>query len=282
MIRPKQTWYIARVGLLAIALLSGSKLYSQVLAPDLPVNRPLILAEEQYREGCYALAAGSASEYLSRYYAGNVSPQNDDVQRALYLQALSYLETGIPHCADSAATALHVISNPAYSQLIDFALAQYYFRQGNLAQATPLYENASNTNLDAAEIADKNFELAYCYFTTKQFEKAEPLLKSIVELKDGKYYLAGNYYYGLLSYNENRYDDALRSFDRIRDAKEYRSVVPYYVAEIYYFMGERDKALKLADSLINLREKSYYDKELHLLAAQCLFEEQQYGGQALF
>jgi TolA-binding protein len=49
------------------------------------------------------------------------------------------------------------------------------------------------------------------------------------------------------------------------------------MAEIYYFMGDREKALSEALRLINLPEKLYYDNELHLLAAQCLFEAGRYG-----
>jgi tetratricopeptide (TPR) repeat protein len=167
--------------------------------------------------------------------------------------------------------------NKFYYQRISFTLAQYYFKHNELTRAIPLYESAGLNNLDNKEIADAKFELAYCYFNDRQFGKAEPLLLAIKEIKDGKYYTEGNYYYGLLSYNENKYKEALKSFDRVKDVREYRSVVPYYIAEIYYFMGDRAKALKQADMVIKGKERSYYDNELHLLAAQCLFEEQKYS-----
>ena len=48
--------------------------------------------------------------------------------------------------------------------------------------------------------------------------------------------------------------------------------MPYYIAEIYYFKGDRKKALEEAMRLTRRSDKLFYDNELHLLAAQVLFE----------
>ena len=277
MLRKQNWWSALQVAIMAGCVLSARASYAQVLTPDIPKNRPLLLVEEQYRQGLYALSQQSARQYLNDLGGAVFAEKPTDIEKAKYYIALSALKTGAPGCADSALDAMNSISNPAYNQRINFSLAQYYFQHDQFPKAIPLYETASNSNLDKTELSDKDFELAYCYFNNKQFTKAEPLLRAIIELKDGKYYKAGNYYYGLLSYNENKYKAALQSFDKIKDAREYKSVVPYYIAEIYYFMGEREKALKLANDIIASREKSYYDKELHLLAAQCLFEDQKYA-----
>ncbi len=249
---------------------------AQVLTPDIPANRALVLLEEQYAQGHYSLAAQSAKEYLNAR-GNNVTTEHlSDVDKARYYEAMSYMKADLPGALDVALNERNATANPAYSQRLGFALAQYYFQHDELVKAIPLYVSVSKENLSEGEIADAKFELAYCYFNDKQFNKAEPLLADIKELKDSKYYMAGNYYYGLIEYNKNKYKEALASFEKVKDAKEYKSVVPYYIAEIYYFMGSRDKALALAEQLINEKEKSYYNKELHLLVAQCLFEEQKY------
>jgi tetratricopeptide (TPR) repeat protein len=272
----RQKRYKRHLILTAIIALYGSLCQGQVLMPDLPANRPLILAEEQYGEGHYALAALSARQYLA--CAGNVTETRNvaDIEKAKCYLVLSCLKTNVTGYADTAKYMLQQPVNPAYRQRIAFALAQYYFHSGEYAKAIPLYGSLAVGNLDNTEVADEKFELSYCYFNNLEFDKASPLLTAIIEIKDGRYYKAANYYQGLIAYNKNKYKEALRSFERVADAREYRGVVPYYIAEIYYFMGDRDKALKQADTLINNREKSFYDNELHLLAAQCLFEEQKY------
>ena len=278
-----QKWPVLRVALIAFFTLPGMSSYAQVLTPDIPHNRYLMLAEEQYHQGHYLLAIQTANQYLSQgdQFPGEKSDKiytetATDIDKAKFYLALSSLKADVRGCKDLAISTLDGTLNPAYSQRLTFSLAQYYFHHNDLTKATPLYESAGINNLNNTEIADEKFELAYCYFNNRQFDKAEPLLLSIKELKDGKYYTAGNYYYGLLCYDEDKYKEALQSFERIRDAKEYKTIVPYYIAEVYYFMGNREKALHLADTLIRRSEKSYYDKELHLLEAQCLFEEQHY------
>ncbi len=251
--------------------------HGQALYPDQPANRNLILAEEQFRQEHFAMASQSARQFLDATRAVGVSDENAAREKARFLVVSSGLKINEPGCVESAIEFQSQTQVKAYGQRISFGLAQYYFKHNQLAKAIPYYEKAGIDNLTNTEIADEKFESAYCYFNNKQFDKAEPLFAYIKELKDGKYYIAGNYYYGLLAYNENKFEEALQSFDRIKDNKEYKSIVPYYVAEIHYFMGNKAKALELAKAIIEGRDKSFYDNDVHLLAAQCLFEDQKYA-----
>lgn len=241
-----------------------------------PEQRWLRLAEEQFTQGHYRLAAQSTRQYLEEYSKTSLLRAADAEEKAEYIRTVSDLKLVTEGSEDSAKNFIAAASNPAYIQRASFALAQYYFRKEELVKAIPYYESANISNLTNEEIAAAKFELAYAYFNSKQFDKAEPLFASIKEVP-GKYYLAGNYYYGLLAYNESKYDEALTSFKRVDNEKQYRNIVPYYVAEIYYFKGDRKKALEEAIRLTRRPEKLYYDNELHLLAAQVLFEEQRYG-----
>jgi tetratricopeptide (TPR) repeat protein len=261
---------------IALAMLLSVPAKAQLHTPNLPENRQLLLAEEQYLQGHFALALQSATAYLQQNIGTTNAKAADLVNKAQFFKAVSALRLDLPSCEDSAIATINTTSNPAYKQRTAFALAQFYFRHNRLTNAIPYYEMANFANLSNKEIADSRFELAYCYFNSMQFDKAEPMFASIKEL-EGKYHTAGNYYYGLLAYNRNEYTDALSSFERIKNQAEYSKIVPYYIAEIYYFTGNRQKALNEALDLINQPEKSYYDNELHLLAAQCLFEEERYG-----
>jgi len=251
--------------------------HGQVVYPDLPKNRSLILVEEQFQQQHYVMAAQSCRAYLKAVDDNISNVNSSDVELAKFYIVVSSLKTNEIGSLKAGRDMIAATNNVAYRQRISFAIAQYYFQHNKMAEAIPFYENTGIANLTNAQIADEKFELAYCYFNNKQFDKAEPLFASIKELKDGKYYKAGNYYYGLLTYNENKYNEALQSFDRIKDDKEYRQVVPYYIAELYYFMGNKAKALEQAKAIMEGRDKSYYDNELHLLAAQCLFEDEKYA-----
>ncbi len=273
--KSKRQGFSLVVAALGVALSFNS--FSQTLYPDQPANRSMVLAEEQFRQEHYSLAAQSARLFLAEKQDKVNTEQHLVIEKAKYLIVIADIKTNEPGCMARATDFTESTRNEAYKQRINFTIAQHYFKHNLLAKAIPYYENSGLENLTNAEIADVKFELAYCYFNNKQFDKASPLFASIKELKDGKYYLAGNYYYGLLAYNQDNYKDAVVSFERIRDNKEYSKIVPYYIAEIYYFMGDRAKALAEAKTIIAGRDKSYYDNDVHMLAAQCLFEDQKYA-----
>ncbi|PUZ27242.1 Tetratricopeptide repeat-containing protein [Chitinophaga costaii] len=169
---------------------------------------------------------------------------------------------------------LATFNNNAREQLVSYNLARYYFHRNELKAAIPFYEKAGIDNLSNNEIADAKFELAYCYFYTQDFKKALPLFVQIKEIK-GKYYIPANYYYGFIAYGNRQYDDALQSFSRVVDDPKYHKVVPYYIAEIYYYQGNRDKVISYVTPLVE-KGDNYYDAELKALLGRSYFEKGDY------
>lgn len=261
---------------IAISLMACNKASAQIHTPHLPENRWLVLAEEQFQQGHFSLATQSADKYLA-YTAPTINRQQaSDADKARFYIIVSSLKLDGENCVDDAIAYIDQTPNPAYQQRVSYHLAQYYFNHSQLTEAIPYYEKAGIANLSNQEIANAKFELAYCYFNNMEFDKAIPLFRAIREAS-GPYTTAGNYYFGLLAYNQGNYEEALKSFKKIENEKQYKGIVPYYIAEIYYFTGKSDKALEEALELIQRPEKLFYDNELHLLAAQVLFEEQRYG-----
>lgn len=245
-----QPWKTKLYVITCISTLQVAHSYAQVNTAQVPRNQQPTLSDELHRQGHYAVSGQTASEGIKVQKAGEkvALPDPSDADKARFNIATSKLNANTVDAAAYAESALSETVNPAYSQRLSYALAQYYFRRDKFATAIKYYEEAGVANLDNGEVADQKFELAYSYFNNKQLDKAKALFSYIKDLKDNKYYIAGNYYYGLLSYNENKYDEALRSFYIIKDEKEYRAYVPYYIAEIYYFKGDRARALALTDS----------------------------------
>jgi tetratricopeptide (TPR) repeat protein len=257
-----------------IAALSAQ---AQEHAPFQYGHKQIMLAEDQLQQQFYGLAAASASRHLYQQEQAGIPYQwQDDALKAQYIQAIGGIKTMTEAAVEKAILLIEQTTAQPLRDRLHLAIAQYYFINGQLATAIPYYEQAGISNLSNTEIADAKFELAYCYFNNNQLEKADPLFAVMKEVQ-GKYYSPGNYYFGLLAYNRGAYTDALKAFDRIDEEPRYRAVVPYYMAELQYFLGNRQKALNDALRLIKRTEQSYYHNELHLLAAQCLFEEKRYG-----
>lgn len=261
---------------LVIAICTGFSVNAQEHIINKPPQKWLRLAEEQFAQGHYRLALQSAQQVMVTNVNQTTQLAPTEKGQAKFIATTAQLKLDIAGAEDSALQFMAVTSNPVYQQRTAFYLAQYYFRHEQLTKAIPYYESANISNLTNQEIADLKFELAYAYFNNQNFEKAESLFSSIKEVQ-GKYYLAGNYYYGLLAYNDGNYEEALNSFKKVENDPQYKRIVPYYIAEIYYFKGEKSKALEEAVRLTRRPEKLFYDNELYLLAAQVLFEDQRYG-----
>lgn len=265
----------AFVQICSCLLLLNNNTHAQLHAPNRPANRELVLAEELFMQQQYGNADASANRFLEQFQPATNTTRHDATDEARYLLVSSLLNNNNSDAETRAVTFINNTANPVYKQRVAYALAQHYFHAGRFSDALPYYELAGFANLDNNEVIQARFELAYCYFSNSRFNEAEPLLASVREL-GGKYYDAGNYYYGLLAYNRSNYNDALTSFKRIENKPEYSNIVPYYIAEIYYFTGNKKRALEDALRLINKKDRSFYHNELHLLAAQVYFENKDY------
>ncbi len=230
-----------------------------------------LFAQEHYR-----LAAATADRFLRAQIFPTQPSSAVRRAEAEYIRTVSRLRLVDSGAERGAQDFIRETVDPALAQRAHLALARWYFRKERFADAIPQYRAAGIENLSNAEVAAAKFETAYSLFNTRQFAEATPLFQAIREV-DGPYRSAGNYYYGLLAYNAGDYTEALKSFERIDEEPAYRGIVPYYVAELYYYSCDRQRALAEATKLMRRPEKLYYDTELHLLAAQVLFEEGRYA-----
>jgi tetratricopeptide (TPR) repeat protein len=164
-----------------------------------------------------------------------------------------------PIAEQEARHYIEWVNNESRRQLMSYHLGKFYFVKEEYTKALENYESAGLDNLSNEEIADAKFEMAYCYFNLKRFNEAKPLFNEIHQVPENKYYIPANYYYGFISYYDRNYNEALKSFKLIENKEEYQGIVPYYIAEIYYFQNKKDEALKYGESLLN-KGGLYYEK----------------------
>ena len=177
---------------------------------------------------------------------------------------------------EQAKSFIAVANNEPRQQIMSYHLARFYFIRNDFDNAVTYYERAGYDNLSNEEIANAKFELAYSYFNLKRFEEAKPLFNEIHQLPNNKYYFPANYYYGFISYRDRNYAEALKAFKLIENQEQYVGLVPYYIAEIYYFQGKKDEALRYGEEIL-ARRNLYYQKELNLLIGQIYFEKRNFA-----
>lgn len=241
-------------------------------------------AEKKYKEVKEHIAkeeygfAYTAVKELQAMYPDNQASNhhyiNEDVK---YFSVLCGLQLQHERAAEEAALYVAAVTNEPRRQLISFHLAHYYFLKNDYSHAIEYFDRAGYENLSNEQIADAKFEKAYAHFNLKQFAQAKPLFNEIHQLPDNRYYIPANYYYGFISYYERDYSEALTAFKLVEENEEYRNVVPYYIAEIYYFQGNKDQALSYGQSVLDRQKDFYYEKQLKLLIGQLYFERKDYA-----
>src|SRR5258706_3567076 len=106
--------------------------------------------------------------------------------------------------------------------------------------------------------------------------QAKPLFNTIRSMKDDPNYLDANYYYGFLSFRDREYGPALESFKIVENEKDYATVVPYYIAQIYYIQGNKVEGLKYAETKLKGSKLQYYDLEMKQMIGHSYFERKEY------
>lgn len=265
----------SHVLLLAAGVISAAATQAQQTRVHTEPDKDFKEAQQLYREGKYAVSMQlfkKTIDEIGYFQETNRSLVNTD---AHYYYTMCALKLQNEDAEKKALDFIHTFNNSAREQMVSFQLARFYFHRNKLTEAIPYYEAASIDNLSNEEIADAKFELAYCYFNVKDFKKAQPLFASIKEIQN-KYYIPANYYYGFISYYNKQYDQALSSFQRVQNEPKYSTVVPYYIAEIYYFQNKRDQLIAFAEPLIR-KGNLYYEGELKQLVGQAYFEKKDYA-----
>ena len=199
------------------------------------------------------------------------------VQEVDYYTNVSALKQNENRAEYDAKQYIDVTKNNARVQMMNFHLAEYYFKKQQFTDAVGLYEAANIANLNNREIADMKFHQGYSYFTMQQFAMAKPLLNSIRQIKDDPNYIDANYYYGFIAFKDRNYAQALESFRVVENEPGYETIVPYYIAQIYYVQGRKEEAIKYAEGKMQQGKSQQYDLELKQLLGHAYFEKKEYA-----
>ncbi|MEO7982855.1 MAG: tetratricopeptide repeat protein [Bacteroidota bacterium] len=235
-------------------------------------------AKEYFQKEQYSLAYPLFKELQQAVRETDKANTAITVQEINYYTTVCALKQGEGRAEEAAKEYIELQKNTARTQMMSFHLGEYYFRQQQFTDAVQLYEQASLENLSNREIADMKFHLGYSYFALQRFAQAKPLFNSIRTIKDDPNYMDANYYYGFLAFRDGQYGEALEAFKIVENEKSYGTVVPYYIAQIYYIQGKKDEAITYIQNKLQTGSNSqYYDLELKQLIGHAYFEQKEYA-----
>lgn len=235
-------------------------------------------AKEYFQKEQYSLAYPLFKELKQSVRETDKANLPVTVQEINYYTTVCALKQNEGRAEEQAQQYIDIEKNNARVQMMNFHLAEYYFRNEKFADAVQRYEQTNIANLSNKEIADMQFHQGYAYFNLQNFAQAKPLFNSIRNIKDDPNYIDANYYYGFLAFRDKQYSEALESFRIVENEKNYSAVVPYYIAQIYYIQGKKDEAISyIQNKLQSGASSQYYDLELKQLIGHAYFEKKEYA-----
>lgn len=265
-------------GLAIIAILFSISVYTQQTAFYTDPETKFKEAKEYFQKEQYSLAYPLLKELKQDVRETDKANTPVTAQEIEYYVTVCALKQNEGRAEDAALEFIEVQKNNARVQMMHYHLGEYYFRQEKFADALSHYEEANIANLSNREIADMKFHQGYASFALQRFEQAKPYFNSIRSIKDDPNYIDANYYYGFLAFRDRQYSEALEAFRIVENEKHYGTVVPYYIAQIYYIQGKKDEAITYIQHKLQTGSSSqYYDLELKQLIGHAYFEKKEYA-----
>ena len=131
-----------------------------------------------------------------------------------------------------------------------FYLGKYNYRKKKYKDAIDWFEKVDIYDLTTEDLAEFYFKRGYSFFESNKFPEAK---KDLFEIKDvdNKYAAAAKYYYAHIAYSEKNYETALTDFLKLEQNETFGSIVPYYIAQIYFLQGKYEKVITYAPSLLD-------------------------------
>lgn len=271
---PMKSLLIIAAGFL-LACVHTTTVQAQATAVNRDPDSKFKQAQEYFLNDQYSLALPLLLELKQNVQTATVGNQYLQTEEIDFYILACRLQQNDERAVLPATDYIRFAFNHPRTQQLSYHLANYYFRKQQFADALEFYEKAEIGSLNNEQIAEAKFRTAYSLFYLKRFAQAKPLFNTIRQLPMDPHYLDANYYYGFLAYADKEYNEALTCFEKVENHPQYGQIVPFYMASIYYFRGQKEKAISIAEQAAK-RKDVLYEVEIKQLLGHAWFEKKDY------
>ena len=131
-----------------------------------------------------------------------------------------------------------------------YCLAIYNYRQQHWPKTIQWFEQVNVHDLTAVELPEYNFKLGYAYLQKGDSAKAQTQF-FVVKDEPSEYKVPALFYYSHLEYKNGNYETALKGFEQLKTDRDFGTVVPYYITQIYYLQKKYEELVAYATPLLD-------------------------------
>ena len=204
-----------------------------------------------FQQKAYAAAIAPLKTYIGLFDREN-QPLSDTGSReeAEYMLVCAAYELRDAKSIDLLRAFLDEYPDTPHANRIYALLASAYFFNGDYDNALAMFNSARLDLLGTEERNDMTYRLATCHLKTGNVKEAAVWYETL-RSTSRKYEADCSYYLSYIRYTQGRYDEALEGFLPLQDNAKYKSLVPYYIAEIYLLKKQYDKAEIVAQNALS-------------------------------
>jgi TolA-binding protein len=226
-----------------------------------------------FNKGLQSLTLGDSLTAFQQFEQAYAFSINNDQITYYYLMLSLHLEKTFAE--PLAIKWIKQTNNVIYQSRLQYFLGEYYYQVKEAEKAINAYLKVPIQDLNNDEIVKMKFHLGYLYFKLGNWEKANNLLNSLRQIKTGLYYTDANYYAGFLALKNKDYNLALSCFEIAANNTDYANVVPFYIGQLYYFIGDVNKAIQYSTAALQSKDQ-FYDAQIRQLLGHLWFDKNEY------
>lgn len=258
-------------------------LFASSLAYAQPTSKYTSKYSDFYKaEDLYEKEQFGSARVLFRAFLNENQNGNDPMYiKALYYEACSALELFHNDAIPLLEKFNRNYPENIYKNQVYFKIGKYYFQKKDDKETIAWLSKINKFDLDTADRTEFSYKLGQAYLNTGELEKAK---LNFVDVKDTHSPYAGpsQYYFSHISYQQKHYAIALEGFEKLKDDARFSKIVPYYITQIYYLLGDYKKVTQLAKTLGDEESKPGNFGDMNQLIGDAYYRTNQYDEAAVY
>ena len=156
-----------------------------------------------------------------------------------------------------------------------YYLSQFYYKRKNYKKTLEILADLDVFELETSQMDNAIFMEAFSLYKTNKIDEAK-LKFGQLKASNTDNGLTSEYYYGLISYEQNDFNGALKSFKRLENERKFKNYIPLYISNIYVQLGHYDKVIESGEKAI---KDSTTEKisEIQANVADAYYQKKNYG-----
>lgn len=234
--------------LIILHLTTFNNLNSQNYSSTFDVERDYKEGLRLFNEKRYA----GAQQYFDRLNDREKKVSFDDISSdAEYFAALCAIEL---YNKDAAARIVRYIERHPGSPRImmaHFQMGRHLFRIKEFKQAARWFDKVTRHDLVNEQLAEFFFKKGYCAYMTENFVLSSQMFYELLDMPNSDFFEPALYFYSHLEYEKKNYQTALQGFEKLTTSKAFGSLMPYYIAQIYFLQNRYQNVIDYVPEHIN-------------------------------